>query len=79
MTADTFGLFEYYIPNYRSSNQKSISVDATTENNASLSYFTTGAFLWTGTSAIDIITFSSVHSSNLMQYSTFYLYGIKNS
>ena len=33
-TSNTFGNGEIYIPNYRSSNNKSISSDTTTENNA---------------------------------------------
>jgi len=76
-TANTFANVEAYIPNYTSSNYKSVSVDAVTENNdtAALSYL--GAVLWSDTSAITTITLTP-DSGNFVQYSTFYLYGISN-
>ena len=79
-TASTFSNAELYIPNYTSSNNKSISSDSVTENNSG-----TGntvilvAGLATLTSAITSITFTPNASNTLEQYSTFYLYGIKNS
>ena len=76
-TANTFSNAEIYIPNYTSSNQKSFSTDGVTENNATLAYATLDAGLWNGTGAITSITLNS--GSTLQQYSTFYLYGIKNS
>ena len=77
-TANTFGNFELYIPNYTSSNQKSMSVDVVTENNATTAAARIAAYLWTGTSAINIITLTA-GSGSLKQYSTATLYGIKNS
>lgn len=78
-TASTFGNGFIYIPNYAGSNNKSISWDMVTENNASAAnaYFTAG--LWSNTAAITSIKFSSLSSDNFMQYSTAYLYGIKSS
>jgi hypothetical protein len=77
-TADTFSNMEIYIPNYASSNNKSVSVDAVTENNATLSYTTFTAGLWSQTTAISSIQINRV-SGNYVQYSTATLYGIRNS
>jgi hypothetical protein len=78
MTASTFASTEIYIPNYAGSNNKSYSIDDTTENNATTSYATLTAGLWSNTSALTSITFALTGGS-LAQYSTAYLYGIKNS
>lgn len=73
-TANTFGTFEVYIPNYTSSNNKSTSVESAGETNAANGiYMNLFANLWANTAAITSITFSS---DNLGQYSTFTLYGI---
>jgi len=77
-TSSTFGNCEIYIPNYTSSNQKSISSDSVTENNGSAANQDLSAGLWTGTSAITSLTLTC-GSGNYVQYSSFYLYGIKNS
>ena len=77
-TASTFANSYIYIPNYLSSNQKSVSIDGVPENNATTTYMNLAAGLWTGTSAINRITIS-VFSGNLAQYSTATLYGIKSS
>ena len=77
-TASTFGNTEIYIPNYAGSSQKSTSADIASENNATTSYSALGAGLWTGTAAITSIKFLP-DTSNFAQYTTAYLYGIKNS
>jgi hypothetical protein len=77
-TASTFSNVEIYIPNYTSSNNKSISADGVGENNATngaIAGFTAG--LLTLTSAITSIDLFA--QANIVQYSTAYLYGIKNS
>jgi hypothetical protein len=74
-TANTFGSGELYISSYTSSNYKSATMDAVMENNASTAYSTLNAFLWSDTSVITSIACTG----NFAQYSTFYLYGIKNS
>lgn len=76
-TANTFNNTEIYIPNYTSSNQKSISVDSVSENNGTLAIAMLTAGLWTGTSAITSITLSQDYG-NYVEGSTFYLYGISN-
>mgnify|MGYP003342157445 CR=1 FL=1 len=79
-TANTFSNGELYIPNYTSSSQKFISDDSVRENNATSGIDFLSAGLWTGTSAINTITLRVYGgSANLVQYSTFYLYGINNS
>ena len=79
ITSNTFSNNEIYIPNYTTSNYKSISIDKTLENNSSSNYilgFVAG--LWSNTSAISSITFTNA-SGSFVQYSTFYLYGVNNS
>jgi hypothetical protein len=73
-TASTFGNYEAYIPNYRSSNNKSISFDAVTENNATAVLTMLSAGLWSSSSTITSIVFSA--DGNLIAGSTFSLYGI---
>lgn len=78
-TASTFSSNDIYIPNYAGSNYKSFSADAVTESNATLSYAQLWASLWSNTAAITQISLTCAGGSNFAQYSTFYLYGIKNS
>jgi len=78
-TASTFGNLEIYFPNYAGSTNKSFSIDAATENNATDARLTLNAHLWSDTSAINRIVLTSGQSFNFVQYSTAYLYGIKNS
>ena len=75
-TASTFGNAEMYIPNYTSSNFKSVSTDGVLENNASTAVMGMTAGLWSSTAAITSIAITSVFSANFVQYSTFYLYGV---
>jgi hypothetical protein len=78
-TASTFSSFEFYIPNYAGSTNKSFSVDSVTENNATTAYQDLSANLWSNTAAITSISLAPGSTANFVQYSTFYLYGIKNS
>jgi hypothetical protein len=78
-TTSTFGNGQMYLPNYAGSQQKSYSIDGVSENNATLSYVGLGAGLTTLTSAINKITIAPESGANFVQYSTAYLYGIKNS
>jgi hypothetical protein len=73
--ANIFNNVEIYIPNYASSNAKSVSVDAVTEVNGVTNSLVLTAGLWSGTSAITGIVLTPV-SSTYTQYSTFYLYGL---
>lgn len=77
-TASTFSNDEIYIPNYTSSNYKSVSIDNVSENNGTnvFSYLTAG--LWSSTSAITSIKITAANAgTSLLEYSNFYLYGIK--
>jgi hypothetical protein len=79
-TANTFGSAEAYIPNYTNTSiNKSMSSDAATENNATAAYASLQAALWSNTAAITSIDIVLAVSAKFEQYSTFYLYGIKNS
>ena len=76
-TASTFSSSEIYIPNYTSSNNKSVSIDTVAETNATTQYMNMLAYLVSSTAAISSLTFS-VESSGVAfaQYSTFSLYGL---
>jgi len=73
-TASTFSNAEVYIPNYTSSNYKSVSIDCVPENNSTTTYMTLFAGLWSNTAAINSIVFTS--DGNLAANSTFSIYGI---
>jgi hypothetical protein len=76
-TANTFSSNSIYIPNYASSNNKSISSDSVVENNATEAiYSQLAAALMTNSAAISSITLTP-DSGNFVQYSTATLYGIK--
>ena len=74
-TANTFGNGEFYIPNYTSSNYKSVSSDSVSENNATAGWDTLAAGLWSKTNAITSMLLYP-ESGNFAQYSTFSLYGL---
>ena len=75
-TASTFSNCEFYIPNYTSSNNKSISADSLYENNGTTAYQSLSAGLWSNSAAITSITVTQFSGNNFAQYSTAYLYGI---
>jgi hypothetical protein len=77
-TSSTFSNGELYVPNYAGATQKSVSDDAVNETNAAGAFRGLIAGLWTGTAAIASLSLVSV-SGNLVQYSTAYLYGVKNA
>lgn len=77
-TASTFASTDIYIPNYAGSNYKSISGDATSEDNSTYAAIYLMAQLWSNTAAITSIVFTTP-SGSFAQYSTATLYGIKNS
>ena len=78
-TGSTFSNNQFYIPNYTNgSTYKSVSIGGVNENNATTAYSVLDAGLWSNNSAITSITLLA-NNGNLMQYSTAYLYGIKNS
>ena len=76
-TATTFGSTEFYIPNYRSSNFKSVSADGASETNASTNNdLLLVAGLWSSTDAITSITLAPYTGPNFLADSTFSLYGV---
>jgi hypothetical protein len=78
-TSSTFANGELYMPNYAGSNNKSFSVDMATENNASTgTRLGLQAGINASTAAISSLTITP-NAGNFVQYSSFYLYGIKNS
>lgn len=78
-TASTFGNLEIYIPNYAGSTNKSFSVDAVTENNATTANTSLLAGLWSSSAAITSIKFAPRIGTLFTQYSTAYLYGVSNA
>lgn len=78
-TASTFSNFSLYIPNYSGSNNKSYSADNVSENNATTAYAGLVAGLWSNSAAITSITLIPEASAGFVQYSTAYLYGVKNA
>jgi hypothetical protein len=77
-TANTFSSASLYIPNYTSSNNKSYSADKVSEQNGTTAYAELTAGLRSNTAAITSLTFVSAGSFNIVEGSTFYLYGISN-
>ena len=78
-TANTFGSFSLYIPNYAGSNPKSFSIDLVTENNSSAFLATlqrVTAGLFNSSAAITSIEFDADAATNYKQYSSVTLYGI---
>ena len=77
-TANIFGNSEIYIPNYTGSTYKSVSHDGANEDNSATIYMNLSVGLWANTAAITSITLAP-EAGSFVQYSTAYLYGIKNS
>ena len=77
-TASTFSNGELYLPNYTGSSNKSVSVDAVSENNNTTAIAALTAGLWSDSAAITSVKITP-SSGTFAQYSTATLYGIKNS
>ena len=77
-TASTFSNSEIYIPNYAGNQNKSVSADSVTENNATTALRHLEAGLWSNTAAISQITILMT-TGDIAQYSTATLYGISKS
>lgn len=84
-TSNTFANAEICIPNYAGSVNKSFASISAMENNATTAYQVLGANLWSDTAVINRVTISTSATNvtggaqKFVQYSTAYLYGIKNS
>ena len=77
-TSSTFTSCQIYFPNYAGSTNKSFSIDSVNENNATSAQSSMRASLWSSTAAITGLSLSP-DSGTFVQFSTAYLYGIKNS
>lgn len=75
-TSNTFSNTEFYIPNYTSSNYKSVVIDSVGENNATTAYTGLNAGLYSSNSAISTITVFPFSGPNWVAGSSFSLYGI---
>ena len=78
-TANTFSNAEWYFPNYAGSNYKSVSIDAVVENNATTGISNMVANLWSTTTAISSLIVIPGYGTTFNQYTTAYLYGVKNA
>jgi len=76
-TANTFSNYEFYIPNYAGSANKSVSIDAVAENNATTAYARLSCGLWASTAAITQVNL--IGETAFTQYSTATLYGVNNA
>jgi len=77
-TASSFSNTETYFSNYTSTSNKISSTDSAVENNAGEGYNSLATGTTTTSSAIASIVITPA-TGTFVQYSTFYLYGIKNS
>jgi hypothetical protein len=73
-TSNMFGNTEIYISNYRSSNNKSISIDSAAENGATTAFLGIWAGLWSNSASITSVRING--ASNISEHSTAILYGI---
>ena len=74
-TANTFTNYQIYLPNYTSSSNKSYSVDAVSENNATEGWQNIVSGIMNNTAAISSILLTN-NLGNFAQYSTASLYKI---
>lgn len=78
-TANTFSNGQIYIPNYKSTNAKSFSFDAVTENNGTQAFAAIAAGLVSNsvaTTSLEIYSADSGSGGNFVQFSSATLYGI---
>jgi hypothetical protein len=78
-TALIFGNGEIYIPNYANTSiNKIVSIDGTSENNGTSSYYMFTNSIWSNTSAINTVTIKA-DTGNLEVGTKVYLYGITSA
>lgn len=76
-TSNIFSVTKVRIPDYASTTRNKLySAESTSENNAQSAILTLDAGKWTSNSAITSITIAPGVGSLLVEFSTFYLYGI---
>lgn len=77
-TSSTFGNSNIYIPSYTASQNKTFASDSVAETNATTQYMNINATLWSNTATITSVQLRLGYA-NFVQYSTAYLYGVKNA
>ena len=75
-TSNTFASIRVYVPNYTSSNNKSVSSESVTEGNNTGQGQFMAASLWSNTSAITSLSIHANGANSFVQYSSATLYGI---
>ena len=75
-TANTFGSWELYIPNYAGSTNKSVSIASVSETNGTTAFIRLVAGLWANASAITSLNVADGNSSNFVSGSSVFLFGI---
>jgi hypothetical protein len=76
-SANTFGVWDCYIPNYSVSGiAKTFTSDGAGETNATEVGLSLSGSSWTGTSAISSLTFTPSYATVFLANSTFYVYGL---
>ena len=78
-TASTFGSIDIYVPSYTVSQNKPFGYFGAGETNATTAYMGAIAGLWSNTATVSQLDLTPNSGINFVQYSSFYLYGIKNS
>lgn len=78
-TANTFGSFDLYLPNYTTTASKAMGSFGAQENNQTGAIMDAGALLFRNTTAISSIVISPWTGPNWVSGSSFYLYGISNA
>jgi hypothetical protein len=78
-TASTYSSTELYIPSYRASQNKPMSLMQVEERNSTAAEMNGIAGLWRNTAAITSILIDLGGTTNFATGSSFYLYGLKSS
>ena len=78
-TASTFSNVSVYIPNYTGTQNKTISMDAVTENNTATAYQVLHAAVLNTSSAVTSVGFLSTSSSTILTGTSISLYGIRKA
>lgn len=78
-TANVFGTYEYYFPDYTTASPRQHFSTAAAENNGSTSYIEIIGNYYSASTAISSIYIGTYSSDAFIPGTTFYLYGIKTS
>lgn len=75
-TSNTFSSGSLYLPNYTSTNNKSVSIDDVFENNATEAWQGINGGLWSNSSTVATITLTKLFGTTFVEGSSATLYGI---